>query len=182
MNSAWFGRHVISLSDCSRDDLVAILNVARYCRQNANNPIITRCLQGAVIGTLFFEPSTRTRLSFEAATKKMGGGIIGFSDSSSTSTQKGETLADTMSMVSRYVDAIVMRHPRDGAARLAADHSLVPIINGGDGANQHPTQTFLDLSTVDDFFQAASNTDRLSKSPWLETFATAERSIVWRRL
>jgi aspartate carbamoyltransferase catalytic subunit len=82
----------------------------------------------------------------------MGGGIIGFSDSSSTSTKKGETLADTMSMVSRYVDAIVMRHPRDGAARLAADHSLVPIINGGDGANQHPTQTFLDLSTIDDFF------------------------------
>ena len=100
------------------------------------------------MATLFFEPSTRTRLSFEAAMQKLGGRVIGFSDAASTSTKKGESLADTIRMAEQYADVIVMRHPRDGAARLASELSRVPIINGGDGANQHPSQTFLDIYTI----------------------------------
>jgi len=101
-----------------------------------------------VISTLFFEPSTRTRLSFETAINGLGGRVIGFSDSGATSASKGETLHDTIKMVSNYADLIVMRHPLEGAARLASEVSSVPIVNAGDGANQHPTQTLLDMYSI----------------------------------
>ncbi|PIY59950.1 aspartate carbamoyltransferase, partial [Candidatus Woesearchaeota archaeon CG_4_10_14_0_8_um_filter_47_5] len=107
-----------------------------------------KLLSGKVLATLFFEPSTRTRLSFEAAMSRLGGKVIGFADPKVSSTQKGETMADTIKTVERYCDVIVMRHPLEGTARLAAEVAKIPIINAGDGANQHPTQTFLDLYTI----------------------------------
>ena len=107
-----------------------------------------RLLEGKVVATLFFEPSTRTRLSFETAVNRLGGRIIGFSDASTTSSSKGETLKDTIKMVSNYVDLIIMRHYLEGAARYASEVSRVPIINAGDGANQHPSQTMLDLYSI----------------------------------
>ena len=100
------------------------------------------------MGTLFFEPSTRTRLSFSSAMNQLGGQVIGFADKDVTSIQKGESLWDTIKMIENYVDIIAMRHPLEGTARLASEASKVPIINGGDGANQHPTQTMLDLFTI----------------------------------
>ena len=118
-------------------------------------------LRGRVMATLFFEPSTRTRLSFEAAMLRLGGEIIGFSDAGSTSAKKGESLTDTIRMAASYADVIVMRHPREGAARLASEVSSVPIINGGDGANQHPTQTCLDLYTILKLFPQVMNGDEI---------------------
>ena len=105
-------------------------------------------LKGKVVASLFFEPSTRTRLSFETAINRLGGRIIGFADPDSSSATKGETLHDTIKMVSNYADLIVMRHPLEGAARYAAEVSPVPVINAGDGANQHPTQTLLDMYSM----------------------------------
>lgn len=141
-------RHIISISDFTRDEILHILQTAG--RLHAGG--IGEPLAGRLMGTLFFEPSTRTRLSFEAAMLKLGGRVMGFSDPGSSSAKKGESLADTIRMVERYADVIVMRHPRDGAARLAGELSRVPVINGGDGSNQHPTQTFLDLYTISRLF------------------------------
>ena len=107
-----------------------------------------KILDGKVVATLFFEPSTRTRLSFETAVNRLGGRIIGFSDASTTSSTKGETLKDTILMVSNYADLIVMRHYLEGAARYASEIAPIPIINAGDGANQHPSQTMLDLYSI----------------------------------
>lgn len=142
------GRHVLSISDFNRDQILTILTTAKQLEQSPQPDL----LKGRLMATLFFEPSTRTRLSFEAAMNKLGGKVIGFSDAGSTSAKKGESLADTIRMAEQYADVIVMRHPRDGAARLASEVSRVPIINGGDGANQHPTQTFLDLYTIAKLF------------------------------
>lgn len=150
------GRHVVSIADFSRPDLIHVLELAR--RMEDSGPIVR--LDGKLMATLFFEPSTRTRLSFEASMHKLGGRVIGFSDAGSTSTKKGESLADTIRMVERYADVIVMRHPRDGAARLASEISTVPVINGGDGGNQHPSQTFLDLYTIAKLFPALLTGDR----------------------
>jgi aspartate carbamoyltransferase catalytic subunit len=105
-------------------------------------------LEGKVCATLFFEPSTRTRLSFETAVNRLGGGIIGFTDAATTSSSKGETLKDTIVMVDNYADIIIMRHHLEGAARYASEISSVPVINAGDGANQHPTQTMLDMYSI----------------------------------
>jgi aspartate carbamoyltransferase catalytic subunit len=146
------GRHVISIADFDRADILRILEVARQVE--ADDAQRRELLAGKLMATLFFEPSTRTRLSFEAAMHKLGGKVIGFSDAGSTSTKKGESLADTIRMVEQYADVIVMRHPRDGAARLASEVSRVPVLNGGDGGNQHPSQTFLDLYTVSKLFPA----------------------------
>jgi aspartate carbamoyltransferase catalytic subunit len=121
------------------------MEMARDFETNPNQ----RLLEGKVIATLFFEPSTRTRLSFETAINRLGGRIIGFSDSSSSSVSKGETLHDTIKMVSNYADLIIMRHPLEGSARYASEISSVPIINAGDGANQHPSQTLLDMFSID---------------------------------
>ena len=105
-------------------------------------------LEGKLIGSCFFEPSTRTRLSFETAVQRLGGKVIGFADGANTSAKKGETLADTARIISSYTDAIIQRHPKDGAARVLAEFSDVPVINAGDGTNQHPSQTLLDLVSI----------------------------------
>ena len=121
-----------------------LLQKASRFEANPNQKI----LEGKVVATLFFEPSTRTRLSFETAVNRLGGKVIGFSDASTTSSSKGETLKDTIMMVSNYVDLIIMRHHLEGAARYASEISSVPVINAGDGANQHPSQTMLDLYSI----------------------------------
>lgn len=143
----WCGRHIISIADFDRDEMLAIIDHAAVLEQRPSTS-----LEGRLMATLFFEPSTRTRLSFEAAMAKLGGAVIGFSSPDMSSARKGESLADTIRMVDQYADVIVMRHPRDGSARLASEISRVPVINGGDGSNQHPTQTFLDLYTIHKLF------------------------------
>ena len=141
-------RHVVTIQDLSDATLVALLDRARELLPVARGATASEALRGKVLATCFFEPSTRTRLSFETAMVRLGGSYVGFADPKATSHLKGETLADTIRMVAGYADAVVMRHPREGAARLAAGVSEVPIINGGDGAGQHPTQTLLDLFTI----------------------------------
>ena len=128
-------RNLISISDLSKEELLALLKRAQEFEKNPNQNI----LEGKVVGSLFFEPSTRTRLSFETAVNRLGGRVIGFSDASTSSQSKGETLKDTIMMVANYADLIVMRHPLEGAARYASEISKVPIVNAGDGSNQHPT-------------------------------------------
>lgn len=135
---------LVSISDIGKDEIMRLLRQASYFEANPNQ----RILQSKVVATLFFEPSTRTRLSFETAVNRLGGRIIGFSDASTTSSSKGETLKDTIKMVSNYADLIVMRHYLEGAARYATEVTDVPVINAGDGANQHPTQTMLDLYSI----------------------------------
>ena len=137
-------KHLVSISHCSAEDIMRILDRATLFERNPNRDF----LQGRVIATLFFEPSTRTRLSFETAVCRLGGKVIGFSDASTSSSTKGETLKDTIKIVSNYADAIVMRHYLEGAAQYATEVSPVPIINAGDGSNQHPSQTLLDLYSI----------------------------------
>jgi aspartate carbamoyltransferase catalytic subunit len=138
------GRHIISMNDFSREEVEFVLaESARF--EQIRSPL----LQGQLMSTAFFEPSTRTRLSFESAMNQLGGTVLGFDSGSGTSISKGESLSDTIQMMAGYSDVIVMRHPAAGSARLAAEISRdVPILNGGDGSNQHPTQTFLDLYTI----------------------------------
>lgn len=135
---------VITLSDFSRAELEEMLAMAAEFEAAPNR----RLLEGRVVATLFFEPSTRTRLSFETAANRLGARVIGFSDPNVTSSTKGETLHDTIKMVSGYADVIVMRHYLEGAARYASEVTDVPIINAGDGSNQHPSQTLLDLFAI----------------------------------
>jgi len=137
-------KSLVSITDYSKEEYLRILSLADEF-ENHPNPVL---LKDKVVATLFFEPSTRTRLSFESAVLKLGGQIIGFSDSSSSSVTKGETLYDTIKIVSNYCDLIVMRHPLEGAARFASEITSVPVVNAGDGANQHPTQTLLDLYSI----------------------------------
>lgn len=137
-------KSLVSISDFSKEDILRILVEAEKFENNPN----TRILEGKVIAMLFFEPSTRTRLSFETAVNRLGGRVIGISDAATSSSTKGETLNDTIKMVSGYADLIIMRHHIDGAARYASEVSAVPIINAGDGSNQHPTQTMLDLYSI----------------------------------
>lgn len=137
-------KNLISITDFSKDEYLKIMKLAAEFEENPNQNL----LQGKVVASLFFEPSTRTRLSFETAINRLGGRIVGFSDSSSSSVSKGETLHDTIRMVSNYADLIVMRHPLEGSARYASQVSRVPVINAGDGANQHPTQTLLDMYSI----------------------------------
>lgn len=137
-------KSLVSITDYGKDDILRILHLAQKFDQNPNR----KYLEGKICATLFFEPSTRTRLSFETAINRLGGKVIGFSDAATTSSSKGETLKDTIAMVSNYSDLIIMRHFLEGAARYASEISDVPIINAGDGANQHPTQTMLDLYSI----------------------------------
>jgi len=134
----------VSIDDFSTEEILKILDLTAEFEKEPTQKL----LEGKVIATLFFEPSTRTRLSFESAINRLGGKIIGFSDASNSSVSKGETLNDTIRTVSNYCDLIVMRHPIEGSARFASEISKVPIINAGDGANQHPSQTLLDLYSI----------------------------------
>jgi aspartate carbamoyltransferase catalytic subunit len=141
-------RDIISIKDFSKEEIEYILEYAKRMIPYANAEKHTTVLQQQILATLFFEPSTRTRLSFESAMHRLGGNVIGFADPSGTSLKKGESLADTIRMADSYSDAIVIRHPQEGAARLAAEFSDVPVLNAGDGAGQHPTQCLLDLFTI----------------------------------
>jgi aspartate carbamoyltransferase catalytic subunit len=144
MLSIMKNKSLVSISDYTKEEYLRILALAEEFENHPSESL----LKGKVVATLFFEPSTRTRLSFESAVLKLGGKVIGFSDSSSTSVTKGETLYDTIKIVSNYCDLIVMRHPLEGAARFASELTNIPVINAGDGANQHPTQTLLDLYSI----------------------------------
>ncbi|TKG94369.1 aspartate carbamoyltransferase [Puteibacter caeruleilacunae] len=137
-------KDLISIMDFNRDEYMRIMELAADFEKNPNQNL----LEGKVVASLFFEPSTRTRLSFETAISRMGGRIVGFTDSSSSSVTKGETLHDTIRMVNNYADLIVMRHPLEGSARYASEVADIPVINAGDGANQHPTQTLLDMYSM----------------------------------
>ena len=135
---------LVSIADLGKEQILRLLESARFFEEHPNHKV----LDGKVVATLFFEPSTRTRLSFETAVNRLGGRVIGFSDASTTSSSKGETLKDTIKMVSNYVDLIIMRHYLEGAARYATEVTDTPVVNAGDGANQHPSQTMLDLYSI----------------------------------
>ena len=137
-------RSLISITDLTKEEILRIAELAAYFEEHPYEPL----LQGRVIASLFFEPSTRTRLSFESAINRLGARVIGFSDASNTSVSKGETFHDTIQVISNYCDLIVMRHSLEGAPRYASEFSKVPIVNAGDGANQHPSQTLLDLYSI----------------------------------
>ena len=148
-------RNLIQPEDFSVKEIDEILNLAEDIMKNPS--AYSRVCEGKLMATLFYEPSTRTRLSFEAAMKRLGGEIIGFSEPNSSSASKGESLGDTMRVVSGYVDLIVMRHPVAGAAEEAIKYTSVPFINAGDGGNQHPTQTLTDLLTIKSLKGTLSN-------------------------
>lgn len=137
-------KNLISIHDFSKEEILHIVEVATDFEKNKSQNI----LNDKVVACIFFEPSTRTRLSFETAANRLGARVIGFADAANTSIAKGESLKDTIKMVSNYVDIIVIRHPLEGAARYASEVTPVPVINAGDGANQHPTQTLLDIYSI----------------------------------
>ena len=147
-------RSLVTIANHSREKIEYLIKMASAFEQNPNR----RLLEGKVVATLFFEPSTRTRLSFETAANRLGARVIGFADPKVTSGTKGETLKDTIMMVSNYADLIVMRHYLEGAAQYASEVAPVPIVNAGDGANQHPSQTMLDLYTI---YQTQGSLDNL---------------------
>ena len=137
-------RSIVSIADYSKKQIQTLLDMTAEFEKHPNRKL----LDGKVVATIFFEPSTRTRLSFETAANRLGARVIGFADPKATSTSKGETLKDTIKMVSNYVDLIIMRHYLEGAARYATEVTDTPIINAGDGSNLHPSQTMLDLYSI----------------------------------
>ena len=148
-------RSLVTIAEHSKEKILYLLEMAKEFEKCPNRKI----LDGKVVATLFFEPSTRTRPSFETAVNRLGGRVIGFTDASTTSSSKGETLKDTILMVSNYADLIVMRHYLEGAARYASEVAPIPIVNAGDGANQHPSQTMLDLYSI---YKTQGTLDNLS--------------------
>lgn len=156
MNNPLYQKNIISIADLSRSDLELILQTAHSLKQTPQPEL----LKNKVVASCFFEASTRTRLSFETAVQRLGGSVIGFDSGGNTSlAQKGETLADSVKVIASYADAFFMRHPQEGAARLASEFTSIPVINGGDGSNQHPTQTLLDLFTI---YETQSRLDNLN--------------------
>ena len=139
-------RHIMSPLDFSVEELDQLLNLANDIEANPKK--YAHACEGKKLATLFYEPSTRTRLSFEAAMMNLGGNVLGFSSADSSSATKGETVADTIRMVACYADICAMRHPKEGAPLVASLHSPIPVINAGDGGHQHPTQTLTDLLTI----------------------------------
>lgn len=148
-------KHLIDPMDFTIGQLEEIFELAHQIIENPKE--YSHICDGKILATLFYEPSTRTRFSFEAAMMRLGGNILGFSEPNSSSASKGETLADTIKMVSIYSDIITMRHPREGSARVASMYSDVPVINAGDGGHQHPTQTLTDLLTIKSLKGSLSN-------------------------
>jgi aspartate carbamoyltransferase len=142
------GKDILHGNQFSKKDIDAIIKVASELEKELKKKDSLNLLKGKILATLFYEPSTRTRLSFEAAMQRLGGGIIGMGSVESSSVAKGETLADTVRTVSQYADVIVIRHPRTGSAKEAADVTPIPVINAGDGTGQHPTQALLDIYTI----------------------------------
>lgn len=146
MPNTFAGTDFITIRDKTREELEIVMDKARQMEQYRN--VGTESARGRLMGTLFFEPSTRTRISFQAAMNRLGGDTVGFPSPEGSSVQKGETLADTLRTVSQYVDIIVLRHPSEGSAKLASELLDIPVMNGGDGSANHPTQTLLDLYTI----------------------------------
>lgn len=144
----WTKKHIISIKDFSRDEIDFVLEKSQIMEKRLNSSKTGSLMKDKILANLFFEPSTRTRMSFEAAIKRLGGTTIGFNLSEITSEVKGETVIDTVRIAEGYADIIVIRHPVEGSSRLASEYVEIPVINGGDGANQHPTQTLLDLYTI----------------------------------
>ncbi|MCL4447345.1 MAG: aspartate carbamoyltransferase [Thermoplasmatales archaeon] len=144
----WLNRDIVSIGDFSVEEIMEIIERANKMVPYASSGHPARPLSDKIVATLFYEPSTRTRLSFESATMRLGGKVLGFGSLEGSSVAKGETLSDTIRIVNSYSDAIVLRHPSEGAARLASEFADVPVINAGDGAGQHPTQTILDIFTI----------------------------------
>ncbi len=142
-------KHLISIDELTKNDIIYILRLAEEFEPIAKGEKVNKSLEGKLLANLFFEPSTRTRMSFEAAMKRLGGDVINMTAQEASSVAKGETLADTIRVVGNYADIIVLRHPLIGAAKFAAENSIVPVVNAGDGAGQHPTQTLLDLYTME---------------------------------
>jgi aspartate carbamoyltransferase catalytic subunit len=142
------GKDVISIKDFNKNEIDYILKKAEKMIDYAKGKKYLNILSGNILSSLFFEPSTRTRLSFESSMNRLGGRVIGFADPTATSQKKGESLADTIKMADSYSDVIVIRHPQEGAARLAAEFAESPVLNAGDGAGRHPTQCLLDLFTI----------------------------------
>jgi aspartate carbamoyltransferase catalytic subunit len=151
------GRDIVSIRDLSRDDVDQVLDLAERMIPIAKGEDFTKALDGRILANLFFEPSTRTHMSFSTAMSRLGGRTMEMAHPSMMSVAKGETLTDTIRMVESYSDVIVLRHPYEGSARLAAHFSSKPVINAGDGAGQHPTQTLLDLFTIRREFKRIEN-------------------------
>ena len=139
-------KHLLSPLDLSVDETEDLLNLASRIAKNPEK--FSHCCDGKKLATLFYEPSTRTRLSFEAAMINLGGSVLGFSSADSSSASKGESVSDTIRVISCYADICAMRHPKEGAPMVAAEKSGIPVINAGDGGHQHPTQTLTDLMTI----------------------------------
>lgn len=143
-----FSKDLTNIKDITTEEIDYIFDVSEEMLENLKQDKILNLCSGKILATLFYEPSTRTRLSFESAMLRLGGSVIGFSSTEGSSVAKGESLADTIRTVASYSDIIAIRHPSEGAARVAAEYSRVPVINAGDGGHQHPTQTLLDLFTI----------------------------------
>src|SRR5215813_3766321 len=148
-------RHIISINDLSDKEIETVFNIAQsYLNELPDRHFpyrigrSTKVASNLILASLFYEPSTRTRLSFESAMLRLGGGVITSADPATSSAAKGESLADSVRVIANYADIMVIRHPRDGAARLAAEYSPIPVINGGDGSHEHPTQTLCDIFTL----------------------------------
>lgn len=144
----WLNRDVVSIGDFGVDEIMEVIEKANKMVPFASSGHPDKPLSDKVIATLFYEPSTRTRLSFESAALRLGARVLGFGAIEATSVAKGESLSDTIRIINSYSDAIVLRHPAEGASRLASEFADVPVINAGDGAGQHPTQTILDIFTI----------------------------------
>ncbi|MGJ3494836.1 Aspartate carbamoyltransferase catalytic chain [Piscirickettsia salmonis] len=148
MTSSLYQQHLLSIQDLDRTKIDLIITTALNFKKNKTHKSLSQLLENKIIASCFYEASTRTRLSFEAAALKLGAKIIGFADARNTSTSKGETLEDSMRIIALYANAIILRHPQEGAAKRTANVSHIPILNAGDGSNQHPTQALLDLVTI----------------------------------
>ncbi|MGM0379290.1 MAG: aspartate carbamoyltransferase [Bacillota bacterium] len=148
-------RHLIEPKDLSNEDINELINLGIDMKKNPKKYAET--CKGKILGSLFFEPSTRTKFSFDSAMLRLGGNLMGFTDIDTTSAKKGESLGDTIKVMGGYTDILVMRHPKEGAPKLASEYSTVPVINGGDGGHQHPTQTLTDLITIKKYKKTLSN-------------------------
>ncbi|HKL41840.1 MAG TPA: aspartate carbamoyltransferase [Clostridia bacterium] len=148
-------RHLIEPSDLTNDEILELVNLGIKMEKNPKK--YADLCKGRILGSLFFEPSTRTKFSFDSAMLRLGGDLMGFTDANTTSAKKGESLGDTIKCMGAYTDIIVMRHPKEGAPKLASEYSSIPIINGGDGGHQHPTQTLTDLITITKYKKTIEN-------------------------
>lgn len=148
-------KHLIEPNDLTNEEILELVDLGIKMENNPKD-YSTLC-QGKILGSLFFEPSTRTKFSFDSAMLRLGGQLMGFTDANTTSTKKGESLGDTIKCMGAYTDIIVMRHPKEGAPKLASEYSSIPIINGGDGGHQHPTQTLTDLITITKYKKTVEN-------------------------